>query len=98
VAKIADSIARFACISPSEKTLGFDDGKWARKFKDFIPLGRYAKSLRHFYLVVPNIAFSAGNCKRRIAMDLLFLTIAITLYIATLGLGALCARLMEHKS
>jgi nitrogen fixation-related uncharacterized protein len=31
-------------------------------------------------------------------MDLLFLLIAIALYIATLGLGALCARLMERKS
>lgn len=31
-------------------------------------------------------------------MDLLFLIIVIALYFATLGLGALCARLMEPKS
>ena len=31
-------------------------------------------------------------------MDLLFLLIVIALFIATLGLGALCARLMERKS
>ena len=31
-------------------------------------------------------------------MDLIFLLIAIVLYVATLGLGALCARLIEHKS
>ena len=31
-------------------------------------------------------------------MDLIFLIIALALYLATLGLGALCARLMERKS
>jgi len=31
-------------------------------------------------------------------MDLVFLMLAITLYVATLGLGVLCARLMERKS
>ncbi len=31
-------------------------------------------------------------------MDLIFLLLAIALYAATLGLGALCARLMERKS
>ena len=31
-------------------------------------------------------------------MDLIFLVIALALYLATLGLGALCARLMERKS
>ena len=31
-------------------------------------------------------------------MDLIFLLIALALYLATLGLGALCARLMERKS
>jgi hypothetical protein len=31
-------------------------------------------------------------------MDLLFVLIALALFVATLGLAALCARLMEHKS
>jgi hypothetical protein len=31
-------------------------------------------------------------------MDLLFLLIAIALFVATFGLSALCARLMERKS
>jgi hypothetical protein len=31
-------------------------------------------------------------------MDLLFVLLAIVLYVATIGLGALCARLMERKS
>ncbi len=31
-------------------------------------------------------------------MDLIFLLIAIALFVATCGLGALCARLMERKS
>jgi hypothetical protein len=31
-------------------------------------------------------------------MDLLFVLLALALYVATLGLGALCARLMERKS
>jgi len=31
-------------------------------------------------------------------MDILFLLVAIALYVATLGLSALCARLMERKS
>jgi hypothetical protein len=30
-------------------------------------------------------------------MDLLFVLIALVLFVATLGLGALCARLMERK-
>lgn len=31
-------------------------------------------------------------------MDLLFVLIAIALYVVTLGLGALCGRMMERKS
>ena len=31
-------------------------------------------------------------------MDLLYVLITIALFVATLGLGALCARLMERKS
>jgi hypothetical protein len=31
-------------------------------------------------------------------MDLVFLLIAIALFVATIGLGALCTRLMERKS
>jgi hypothetical protein len=31
-------------------------------------------------------------------MDLLFMLFALLLFVATLGLGALCARVMEQKS
>ena len=31
-------------------------------------------------------------------MDLLLILLTVALFIATLGLGALCARLMERKS
>ena len=46
----------------------------------------------------PALDCRPGNQFFGAAMDLIFLLLAIGLYVLTLGLGLLCARLLEKKS